>query len=347
MYTGTGNRRNGKAWAKWGALLLALVLAISIVGCGKKEETNGTPAGSVKPTSTVQSTASPSATPASKQTTYPLTVKDGGGKEITIAKAPERIVSLAASQTEVLFALGLGDKIYGVDKFSNYPEEAKSKPVIGDMTVNTEAVIAAKPDLIFGMTSMNAKSAEALRGLNLTVYTTDPKTVEGTMAMILEIGKITNTQDKAEKIVAQMKADRQKVIDAVKGVTADQKKKVYVEFDTLYTVGSGEFMDDLISIANATNVASAAGLKSWAPVNEEFAIQQNPDVLLFSKGATDYKTKKPLEEMIKNRNGWDKINAFKNNRVIGIDADLISRPGPRLTQALVDVAKAIYPDLVK
>jgi iron complex transport system substrate-binding protein len=135
------------------------------------------------------------------------------------------------------------------------------------------------------------------------------------------------------------------VTDAVKGLTVDKKKKVYIEFSPGWTVGSGEFMDELITIAGGINVAG--DLPGWQQISEEKIIQQNPAVILFAKGFVDDKSKKPLDEIIRGRSGWDKIEAVQKNQVIGIDQNLLSRPGPRLTDGLLQMAKGIYPELVK
>jgi iron complex transport system substrate-binding protein len=321
-------------------LLAAALLLTSAVGCAKKDET---PSGIKDPVTasspSASPTASPQATAASKKTVYPITVKDASGKDVTFTKAPERIVSLSPSETEVLFALGLGNKIYGVSDYDDYPAEAKSKPKMGNLQGNTEAILAANPDIVFAGLSLNKKSVEKLTELKLNLFSVEPKTVDQAMERILQFGKITDTQEQADKVVAQMKAEKQKVVDAVKGLKDDQKKKVYIEFSPGWTVGKGEFMDDLITLAGGVNVAS--DLVGWKQISEEKIIQSNPDVILFANGVPD------LEKTIRGRSGWDKIAALKDNRVVGLDDNLLARPGPRVTQGLIDIAKAIYPDLVK
>lgn len=315
--------------------LVAALVALSAAGCADKEKE-----GVKEPAKVAASTPAPSPTAAnSKKTVYPLTVKDASGKEVTFAKAPERIVSLSPSETEVLFALGLGSKIVGVTEYDDYPAEAKTKPKMGNLQGNTEAIIAANPDIVFAGLSLNKKSVEKLTELKLNLFSVEPKTVDQTMDRIAVYGKITDTQEQADKVIAQMKAEKQKVVDAVKGLKDDQKKKVYIEFSPGWTVGKGEFMDDLITLAGGVNVAS--DLTGWKKISEEKIIQSNPDVILFAKGVPD------LEKTIRGRSGWDKINALKNARVVGLDDNLLSRPGPRVTQGLTDIAKAIYPDLVK
>ncbi|WP_127584130.1 ABC transporter substrate-binding protein [Paenibacillus koleovorans] len=333
--------------SKWLVGLAALLVsAMVIAGCADNGS-GGTPSGVKEPTTAAGgSSVSPSASPspsapaaASKKTVYPLTVKDASGKDVTFTKAPERIVSLSPSETEVLFALGLNSKIVGVSQYDDYPEEAKSKPKMGNLQGNPEAIIAANPDIVFAGLSLNKPSVDKLTELKMNLFTAEPKTVDQAIERIALYGKITDTQEQADKVIAQMKADKQKVADALKGLKDDQKKKVYVEFSAGWTVGKGEFMDDLITLAGGVNVAS--DLQGWKQISEEKIIQSNPEVILFSKGVPD------LEKTIRGRGGWDKIKAMQDNKVIAVDDNLLSRPGPRVTKALIDVAKAIYPDLVK
>lgn len=325
-------------------LVLAAALLMGLAaGCGDK---GGAPTGVQDPakaaaTPNASATATPTATASanSKKTVYPLTVKDASGKEVTFAKAPERIVSLSPSETEVLFALGLGSKIVGVTDYDDYPAEAKTKPKMGNLQGNSEAILAANPDIVFAGLSLNKKSVEKLTELKMNLFSVEPKTVDQAIERIALYGRITDTQEQADKVIAQMKAEKQKVVDAVEGLKDDQKKKVYIEFSPGWTVGKGEFMDDLITIAGGVNVAS--DLTGWKQISEEKIIQSNPDVILFAKGVPD------LEKTIRGRSGWDKISAIANNRVAGLDDNLLSRPGPRITQGLYEIAKAIYPDLVK
>ncbi|MFE6795113.1 ABC transporter substrate-binding protein [Paenibacillus chitinolyticus] len=333
------NERKTTGGLKYALLLLVLTMAVGLAACGKQSADNGT-AGSASPAA---STAPQSS---AKKTQYPLKVTDATGKEFTFEKAPGKIVSVSPAETEALFAIGLGDIIVGVSDFDDYPEEAKNKPKMGGITQpNQESVIASGADIVFTGVSMKKESVEKLRAMGINVFKVEPKTLDDVMKNIQLYGQITDHQEQAEKVVAKMKEDRQKVTDAVKTVAADKKKKVYIEFSPGWTVGKGEFMDELITLAGGVNVAS--DITGWKQISEEKIIQQNPDVILFAKGVVDDKTKKSLEELIRGRSGWNEINAVKNNQVIGLDQNTLTRPGPRLTEGLLQMAKAIYPDLVK
>ncbi|MDD9266319.1 ABC transporter substrate-binding protein [Paenibacillus sp. GCM10023248] len=334
-----------KKWMRRALVLtVALTTAVSLAACGQKEAeiTNPSKLGG-EATKAPVATATPAA---AKKTAYPLKIKDATGKEFTFDKAPERIASVSPAETEALFALGLEANIVGVSDFDDYPEAAKSKPKLGSITKpNQEALIASGANIVFTGVSMKADTVEKLRQLNINVFKVEPKTLDDAMANIETYGLITDRQEQAAKLVAKMKADRQKVVDAVKDVKQENKKKVYIEFSPGWTVGSGEFMDELIKLSGGINVASDT--KGWYQISEEKIIAQNPAVILFANGVIDSKSKKSLDEIIRTRSGWDAIDAVKNKQVIGLDQNLLSRPGPRLTDGLLEMAKGIYPELVK
>jgi len=333
--------------------LLAVGLTVALAGCGTGK-TDGastpaaTPAATAAATPAATSAATSTPTPAAAKTQYPLKVKDATGKEFTFEKAPERIVSVSPAETEALFAIGLGDKIVGVSDFDDYPAEAKSKPKMGSITKPTvEALIAAKADIVFTGISMKAATVEELRKVGVNIFKVEPKTLDDVIDNILLYGKIANAQPAAENVANAMRQERQTVVDAVKGLKPEEKKRVYLEFSPGWTVGKGEFMDELVTLAGGVNIASQADLKGWNEINEEMVIKSNPQVILYSKDIVDDKSKKTLEQIIRERSGWGKIEAVANNQVFGLDTNVLSRPGPRLTQGLHDIAKALYPNLVK
>ncbi|WP_018756375.1 ABC transporter substrate-binding protein [Paenibacillus terrigena] len=333
-----------KIWKGLSTWALILALVVSIAACGTK----GTEDAAKQGAQTEQSKQEQkdNTETSDLKTKYPLTIKDATGEEFTFDKAPERIVSVSPAETESLFALGLDQQIVGVSDYDDYPAAASSKPKMGSiMKPNEEAVIGANADIVFTGISMKEESVKKLRDLGIKIFKVEPKTLEDIMKNIEVYGQITDRQAEAKQVIDKMKADRDSVIEAVKNVAADQKKKVYIEFSPGWTVGKGEFMDELISIAGGVNVAS--DVQGWVQINEENIIHSNPNVILFANDAKDYETGKPIKDIILGRSGWDQIDAIKNNQVIGVDGNLLSRPGPRLTDGLIAMAKAIYPDLVK
>jgi iron complex transport system substrate-binding protein len=276
------------------------------------------------------------------QTSYPLILKDASGAEVTFDKAPERIVSIAASETEVLFALGLNKQVVGVDDNSNYPLEATKKTKVGAYDINLESIMALKPDLIIGVESMTEEVFKKLRDLNQKVFTVDPKSIDQAMERIQVVGKITNRQKEADQVLQQMEAERKAVVDAVSVIKPADRKKVYFEIFEMWTGGKGVYAQDLIETINAINIAGEK--EDWLQIDSEFVIKQNPDVMVYTSAMPpDEKYK----QSILARKGWATTNAFKKNQVIPLDGDILSRPGPRITQGLRELAKSVYPELVK
>lgn len=340
------SRNSRKGTRKWLAAVLGLALAFSAAGCAPKDAKTPATGNLVDPPKANAGTGSGQPAAQSKATVYPLMVKDATGKEFTFEKAPARIVSVSPSETETLFALGLGDKVVGVSDFCDYPAEAKSKPRMGSIVKpNEEALIGANADVVLSGVSIKLATVEQLRGLKVNLFKVEPKTVDDVITNILMFGQIFDKQEQAEKLVSTMKAERQKVTDAVKDLKPEQKKKVFIEFSPGWTVGKGEFLDELITLSGGINVSS--DVKGYAKLNEEKVIADNPQVILYPKDLIDEKSKKSMDQIIKERSSWASIDAIKNNKLSGVDKDLISRPGPRITAGLLDVAKGIYPELVK
>lgn len=329
----------------WGIWLLTLLLVIT-AGCGAANNAGNTGNAGKEPATQEQSSNNTAVNEQQEanKTTYPLTVTDAFGTEFTFESAPQRIVSLAPSETEGLFAIGLDEQVVGVSDNDDYPEAVKDKPRMGGFQVNIEAVVAAQPELVMAANLIDPATVKSLTDLGIKVFQSNPKTVNDVIEHIRTVGEITDHQEEAEKVAKQMEDELNQVTEAVKGLTDDQKKQVYIEFSPGWTVGKGEFMDELITLAGGVNVAS--DIVGWSEINEENIIQANPDVILYSLSVID-ENNQTLAEIIKGRGGWKEITAIKEDRVIGLEDNLVSRPGPRVTQGLISVAKAIYPDLMQ
>src|SRR5699024_7995236 len=144
----------------------------------------------------------------------------------------------------------------------------------------------------------------------------------------------------AKALVDEMEEDIKFVKEKVDDIDEENRKTAYIEFSPGWTVGKGEFMDELISIAGAENVAH--NTEGYSEINEEEIIQKNPDVIIYATDLVDDDSEEELEELIKNRSGWEEINAIEKDQMVGIDENIMSRPGPRVTKALVNMAEGIY-----
>ncbi|TNJ64199.1 ABC transporter substrate-binding protein [Paenibacillus hemerocallicola] len=326
------------------ALLLVVLLSLSIAACGAGSTGDSTAKNGASPAAG-QPAVKPADAANATATKYPLKMKDTTGTEITLQKAPQRIVSTSTAETEILFALGLGDRIVAVSDFDNYPEEAKTKTKVGGVSApNVEAVLAANADLVITGISIKEDALGKLRSLNLPLYKFEPKSIDDIFANVLVLGQLTDKQKEAQELVDKMKKEIDRIKTAVSAVKPEQKKKVYIEFSPGYTVGKGEFMDEVLTLAGGINIA--ADTKGYNKINEEKIIQDNPAVIFYTTGTKD-KAGQTLDQIIKSRNGWDKIEAVKNNQLVGVNQDTLNRPGPRIVEGLLTIAKGIYPDLVK
>ncbi|MWC31206.1 ABC transporter substrate-binding protein [Paenibacillus sp. MMS18-CY102] len=332
--------RNSKWMAGMQRLsLLAVVLMLALLAaCGSntKSEPDKAPAKQETVTTDTENNNAAQEGQAPAATVYPLTVKDDSGTELTFNEAPKRIVSLLPSETEVAFAIGAGDRVVGVDEYSNYPEEAAKLEKVGDMTSNIEKIVSLKPDLILASVSMNTQAIEQLRALKLNVYASDPKTYDAVVAKIRTIGQVVDLQKNASDTAAHMEQVKADVIEKVK--SAD-KPKVFLEFSPGYTVGKGEFLDELVTLAGGENIATG---KSWYEFDAEQIVKSNPQVIVYSSW---FESPNAILEGIKARPAWKVIDAVKNNRLVEVPADPLSRVGPRLAEGLESLVKAIHPEL--
>jgi iron complex transport system substrate-binding protein len=317
------------------ALLLTL-LFVFMAACGQTAKTENEGA-SQQPTSV----ASPAETPAETEApvVYPLTIKDDTGTELTFEQAPATVVTLAASETETIFAIGAGEQVVGVDQYSNYPSETADIAKVGDMTTNIEAVIALNPELVLASSSMNTDAVAKLRELNIQVYATDPKTYDAVIAKVEVLGDIMNKQEEAAAVAGHMREVKQQVADAVKDA---EKKKVYLEFSPGWTVGSGTFLDELITLAGGANISASQA--DWYEVNAEEVVTQNPELIIYPDFGEE---PSPIVQGIESRPGWNVIDAVQNKQIFKVTNDPLVRVGPRLADGLLELAKVIHPDLVK
>jgi len=303
-------------------------------------------------------TAVPAVAPTKAPTTVPtvaptataapasITVTDDANRSVTITGAPQRIVSLAPSTTEIAFALGLGKQVVAVDSYSDYPVETKDLVKINTYPLNLEQIVSLKPDLVLAAGIQSPDDIKKLADLKLTVLVVGSvnTTFDNVAADIALVGKVTGTDAKAKSITDAMKQR----IDAVKAKIApsSSKPKVYWELDATdpakpYAPGPGSFINDIITLAGGVNVTANAKT-SYAQVNAEEIVAANPDLIILSDAA--YGT---TPDSVKARSGWSAINAVKNNKVLPIDDNLVSRPGPRIVDGLEAAAKLIHPELFK
>ena len=271
------------------------------------------------------------------------TFTDDLGRKIEVEGPPQRIVSVAPSVTETLFALGLGDRVVGVSSYCEFPPEALKKEKVGGyINPSLEKIVASKPDLVIGIAEGDLKTfMDRLISLKIPVYITNPRNVSEVLASIQNIGKVTFFSQAAEKITRAMKERIQAVQVKVQGRPHPRVMPV-LNFDPLMSAGKGTFVDDLIRLAGGRNVAEKVrGKYPRLSVEEVFA--QDPEVIILGS----MKSQDAMDEGRQWWKQWKTISAVRQGRIYVLDADLIYRPSPRIVDGLEEMARAIHPEAFK
>jgi len=212
-------------------------------------------------------------------TIFPLEVVDQAGRTVRVAELPEKIISLAPSNTEILYAIGLGDKLVGVTEYCDYPEEAKQKPQIGGYsTVDIEKVVEIEPDLVLATRIHEGEVIPRLESYGLTVVVLAPKTVEEIIESIDLIGQVTGKGEEASQLTLEMEARVKMITDRTAVLPEEQKPNVFyvLWYDPLTTAGSGSRIHDLIVKAGGNNIAG--DLSDYPDISLETVISMNPQV---------------------------------------------------------------------
>lgn len=295
--------------------------------------------------------ATPAATPTApvpavtQQTSTTINLVDGLGRTVTLEKPAARIISLAPSNTEILFTIGAGSQLVGRDSYSDFPKEAKDVQEIGGPSFGSskELITKLQPDLILAADINSPDQVTEFEKLGMTVfYLKNPKDIAGLFANIETVGQLTGHVNEAASLVESLKIRVSAVDSAIAKSTS--QPKVFYEVDGSdpakpWTTGPGSFMDTLIKQAGGVNAGEKLPME-WAQISQEELIIQSPDFILL--GDAKYGV---TAETVKQRAGWDAIKAVIDGRIIEFDDDLVSRPGPRLVDGLEALAKTIHPEL--
>jgi iron complex transport system substrate-binding protein len=269
----------------------------------------------------------------------PRTFVDDLGRKIYLAKAPNRIVSLAPSVTEILFAIGVSERIIGVTQFCDYPPEAKAKPKVGASQPNIESLLALNPDLVIAPRAfIRPDVLDKLDQLKITVYILDAKTIEDILSHIQTLGRMLDRSAAADELATSM---RRRITDVKTRTQAlTHRRLLYVlNSDPLVTVGPGSFIHQLIEMAGGTNVG-AAMQTPYPRLSLEEALRQDPEIIVFPVGTTE-----GIPETEQQRwQRWPTMSAVKQGRFYRISSVLLDRPGPRIVEGLEALARSIHPE---
>ena len=270
-----------------------------------------------------------------------VTVTDMGGREITLKEPASRVVALTAADCEILYAIGAGETLVGRGEYCDYPAEVFDVPSVqSGYETNIEQIIALEPQVVLmGTMAQSVEQVEALEKAGIAVVVSDAQDIEGVYTAIRMIGKLMGYDDNAEALVAGMQDTFAELKEASKG---DGSESIYFEVSPLqwglWTAGTGTFMDEITQMLGLKNAFS--DVEGWGEISEEQVIERAPDYIVtitmyFGEGPTP-------EEEIMSRAGWEKIPAVANGKILNLQNNELSRPGPRLADGAKMLCEFIY-----
>ncbi len=324
--------------------VLALAMVLALAAC-----VPATPTPTMVPPTATQipptATAEPSPTPVPPTATAePITLADGLGRTVTLAQPAQRIVALAPSVAESLFAIGAGDQVVAREDNTTYPPEAAALPSVGSLwgDLPLEAILSYEPDLVIVAEITSPEDVQKLEDAGLTVFwQANPKTFDDLYQNLRDLAVLTGHQKEAEKLIAQLQERVQTVQEALADV--QDEPLVFYELDATdpanpWTSGPGTFISYTIHMAKGRNVGDVLD-GEWAQISIEALIEQDPDLILLADAPYGV-----TPEAVAQRAGWDALTAVKEGQVYPFDPQLLSVPGPRLVDGLETLAVLLHPD---
>jgi iron complex transport system substrate-binding protein len=301
-----------------------LLLVGGIIGCGRPNEAVKFP---------------------EPESGYPMTLTDSLGRSVTVARRPERIVSLSPAATETLFAIGAGPRVVAVTTVDNYPPEVKSLPQVGGFspaTVSVEAILSHRPDLVVVVSAGPSHQSliESLDSLKLPVVALDASTLDQVFQAIRQVGRVVGESDRAVEVAESLHTRAEVIRRRTATIPAHQRPRVFflISDEPLMTVGPDSFLGQIIQDAGGTNVFADTH-QLFPMISDEEVIRRNPSLIL----APDEPDPQELRKRVSARPGWHNIEAVKDGRFAFLNADRLSRPGPRLIEGMEEVAQALQP----
>jgi iron complex transport system substrate-binding protein len=269
------------------------------------------------------------------------TYRDALGREITLASPPQRIIPLAPNLTEILYALGLGDRVVGVTTFSTYPEEARTKPHVGSyIHPNLEKILSLSPELVIGTMDGNSRFiVDLLEQAGIKVFLVNPRDVAQTLDTIELLGRVCGAPEEGEEIASSLK----RRVDRVRERVGDSKeKRVFLQINIrpIMTVTRNTIHNDIIRLSGGINIFQDEPI-TYPRINIEDVISRSPEVIIISS----MERGGPYEETRKEWMKWGFLPAVKEGRVHLIDSDIIDRPSPRIVEGLEQIARLIHPEI--
>jgi iron complex transport system substrate-binding protein len=269
------------------------------------------------------------------------TVTDQLGRKITIPDTPQRIVALAPSITEIIYALGRENLLKGITQYSDFPPEAVNLPKVGSyVQLNLEKIVALKPDLCIAVKDGNPRMvARRLESLNIPVYAVDPRNLETVIQTVLEIGNLVNAKQQADLLVQRIRSRVSEITSRVAKAQCRPRVFFQIGISPIVSVGTHTFIHELIVLAGGKNLAQ--GPVAYPRFSREQVLALSPEVLIITSMARAAVFEQVKEEWSR----WPNMPAIRNQRIFLVDSNFFDRPTPRLVEALELLVKLIHPEL--
>lgn len=275
-----------------------------------------------------------------KAVSYPLKIEDDLERVVSFPARPERVVSIGPSTTEMLYAIGVADRLVGVDRFSDFPAGASGIEKVGGIVdPSIERIMALKPDVVF-LPGFASGPVDRLTALGLRAVVLGPQDIEQVYGSLRLLGWIMDAREEATEVVADMQAGIARVARVVADVPIEEQTVVFYELghEPLYTAGPGSFVHEAIALAGGVNAAADVPT-AWSSFSVESLLLRDPDAILVT-------VEESRDAIVEGRRArWRSLRAVREGRVHLIDGDAMNRPGPRLTDAVESLARLLYPDL--
>jgi cobalamin transport system substrate-binding protein len=269
------------------------------------------------------------------------TFKDALGRDVVIPERPKRIIPLAPSLTEILYFLGLGDRVVGVTNHCDYPPEVRVKPKVGSyVNLNVEQIVSLRPDLVVGTVDGNEQMVvELLEQAGIPVYVVNPRNVREAVETIALLGRVCGVKEKGKALAEDLTVRVNKVVQK----TATLRRPLVflqIQLQPIMTVNKHTIHNDLIQLAGGRNMSAEEPI-TYPRISLEEVIRQGPEIILISSMERQGRFERARQDWLR----WTSIPAVKTGRVYLIDSDLIDRPSPRVVQGLEIMAKLIHPEI--
>jgi iron complex transport system substrate-binding protein len=268
----------------------------------------------------------------------PIVRTDDVGHLVSLQRTPRRIISLAPSITETLFALGLDSAIVGVTDYCDFPPAAKLKPKIGGiMNPDVERILAQRPDLVFMSGSGNMKSDyDKLTSSGITVFVSYPHTLEDIFKSISDAGFLTSRRAAADSLLRSLRERKAGLLQRAAG-QPQKSALLLLSLNPIVAIGPGTFLDEMLTLAHSENIAHTA-VTAYPLLSREEILRRQPDVIIVTNDIVRSTT-----DLLSSYPEWKSLSAVRQKRVGIVDASVVSRPGPRIIDGLEALVNAIHP----